>query len=91
MAEATRAIGVRLGLPDLPYVEFPPDGVKASLVGAGMSEEAAGLVVDVQLAFNEGRYFDGVHRTAASTTPTRLEDFLATALPTDESVAGSDR
>ena len=36
MAEATTAIGRRLGTPDLPYVEFPPEGVKAALVGAGM-------------------------------------------------------
>jgi uncharacterized protein YbjT (DUF2867 family) len=81
MAEATRAIGQRLGLADLPYVEFPPDGVKESLVGAGMSEEVAGLIVDMQLAVNDGRYFEGVRRTAESTTPTRLGDFLAMALP----------
>lgn len=81
MAEATKAIGARLGMPDLPYVEFPPDGVRESLVGAGMSEEVAGLLVDMQLALNERRYFDGVRRTPESTTPTRLEDFLATALP----------
>jgi len=81
MAEATKAIGARLGMPDLPYVEFPPDGVKGSLVGAGMSEEVAGLLVDMQLALNERRYFEGVRRTPESTTPTRLEDFLATALP----------
>jgi hypothetical protein len=81
MAEATKAIGARLGMPDLPYAEFPPDGVKGSLVGAGMSEEVAGLLVDMQLALNERRYFEGVRRTPESTTPTRLEDFLATALP----------
>jgi uncharacterized protein YbjT (DUF2867 family) len=83
MAEATKAIGARLGIPDLPYVEFPPDGVKGSLVGVGMSEEVAGLLVEMQLALNEGRYFEGVRRTPESTTPTRLEDFLAAALPVD--------
>jgi len=81
MTEATKAIGARLGMPDLPYVEFPPDGVKGSLVGVGMSEEVAGLLVDMQLALNGRRYFEGVHRTPESTTPTRLEDFLAKALP----------
>jgi uncharacterized protein YbjT (DUF2867 family) len=81
MARATGAIGARLGLPDLPYVQFPPEGVKGALIGAGMSEEVAGLVVDMQLAVSDGRYFEGVRRTPASTTPTRLEDFLATALP----------
>jgi uncharacterized protein YbjT (DUF2867 family) len=81
MAAATAAIGARLGIPDLPYVQFPPDGVKAALVGAGMSEEAAGLIVDLQLAVNDGRYYGGIQRTPGSATPTRLEDFLASALP----------
>jgi uncharacterized protein YbjT (DUF2867 family) len=81
MAEATRAMGARMGMPELPYVEFPPDGVRGALVGAGMSEEVAGLIVDMQLAVNEGRYFEGIRRTAESMAPTRLEDFLAAALP----------
>lgn len=80
MREATRMIGSLVGQPDLPYVEFPSDGVKNALRGAGMSEEAASLIVEMQLALNEGRPFDGVLRTAESTTPTRLEEFLTTAL-----------
>jgi uncharacterized protein YbjT (DUF2867 family) len=79
MAAATRAMGQRLGNPDLPYVEFPPEGVRGALVQAGMSEQVAGLIVDMQLAVNEGRSLD-VPRTAESTTPTRLEDFLSQAL-----------
>jgi uncharacterized protein YbjT (DUF2867 family) len=90
MAEATRAIGARLGVPDLPYVEFPTDGVKGSLVEAGMSEEVAGLLVDMQLAVNEGQYFKGVRRTPESATPTRLEDFLATALPAGAAVSAEE-
>jgi uncharacterized protein YbjT (DUF2867 family) len=81
MAGATRAIGTRLGMPDLAYVEFPADDVAGALQGAGMSAQAAGLVVEMQLALNDGRYFEGVERTADSATPTRFEDFLADALP----------
>lgn len=81
MAAATRAIGDRLGLPDLPYVQFPPDGVRAALAGAGMSEEAAALMVDMQLAMNRGRPFASVRRTAEAATPTTLETFLKEALP----------
>ena len=81
MAQATLAIGARLGMPDLAYVQFPPEGVKGALIGAGMSEEAAGLIVDMQLAVSDGLYFEGVQRSPASTTPTRLQGFLATALP----------
>jgi hypothetical protein len=80
MRQATRAIGARLGLPELPYVTFPPDDVKGALLGAGMSEEAASLLMEMQLAVGDGRFFDGVRRTAATATPTRLEEFLAQAL-----------
>jgi uncharacterized protein YbjT (DUF2867 family) len=81
MAAATRAIGDRLGLPDLPYVQFPPDGVRAALAGAGLSEEAAALMVDMQLAMNRGWPFASVRRTAEAATPTTLETFLKEALP----------
>lgn len=80
MREATQALGSLLGVPDLPYVEFPPSAVKDALLAAGMSEEAASLLVEMQLAINEGRQFDGVRRTAETATPTRLEDFLKDAL-----------
>jgi uncharacterized protein YbjT (DUF2867 family) len=80
MREATRALGSLLGLPELPYVEFSPADMKGALLAAGMSEEAASLLVDMQLALNEGRPFDGVQRTAETTTPTRLEQYLKNAL-----------
>ena len=80
MREATHALGSMLGMPELPYVEFPPDDMKVALVGAGMSEEAASLIVDMQLAVSEGRFFGGVRRTAETTTPTELEEFLQDAL-----------
>lgn len=76
MVEATRAIGARLGMPDLPYVVFPPEAVRDALVGAGMSREAAGLIVDMQVAVSEGLYFEGVERTPASAAPTSFADFL---------------
>jgi uncharacterized protein YbjT (DUF2867 family) len=81
MAAATRAIGDRLGLPDLPYVQFPPDGVRAALAGAGLSREAASLMVDMQLAMNRGWPFSSVRRTGEQATPTTLETFLKETLP----------
>jgi uncharacterized protein YbjT (DUF2867 family) len=80
LREATGAIGALLGLPDLPYVQFPPADMKSALLAAGMSEEVASLLVDMQLALNEGRPFGGIQRTAESTTPTRIETFLRHAL-----------
>ncbi|HJR98743.1 MAG TPA: NAD(P)H-binding protein [Actinomycetota bacterium] len=80
MSEATKVIGSRLGIPDLRYVEFPPGDVRVALEGAGMSPQVARLLVDMQLALNEGVYFEGVRRTPESTTPTRFEGFVAQAL-----------
>jgi uncharacterized protein YbjT (DUF2867 family) len=48
MREATRAIGSRLGIAELPYVELPPAEMKGALLGAGLSEEAAGLLVAIR-------------------------------------------
>jgi uncharacterized protein YbjT (DUF2867 family) len=76
MIEATRALGAALGMPELPYTEFPPEGVKAALQGIGMSTEFASLLVESQIAINENRVMEGVQRAAESTTPTRLEEFL---------------
>jgi uncharacterized protein YbjT (DUF2867 family) len=80
MEEATRALGKALEIPDLPYVQFPPEGVSIALQGIGMSEEFASLLVESQVAINEGRILEGVERTPDSTTPTRLEEFLRIAL-----------
>lgn len=80
MEQATRALGAALGIPDLRYVQFPPEGVRTALQGVGMSEEFASLLVESQIALNEGRVLEGVERTRDSTTPTRLQEFLKGAL-----------
>jgi hypothetical protein len=45
-----------------------------------MSEEFASLLVEMLLAVNEGRMMEEVHRTPETSTPTRVEEFLSTAL-----------
>jgi uncharacterized protein YbjT (DUF2867 family) len=77
---ATRALGERLGRPELPYVQFPPDGLRAALLGAGMSEEGASAMVELQLDLNRQRSFAAVRDAADVTTTTRLEEFLEDAL-----------
>jgi uncharacterized protein YbjT (DUF2867 family) len=81
MRDTTRAIGARLGRPDLPYVQFPPEDMRHALVGSGMSDEAASLLVEMQLAINEGRPFRSVRRSRATRTETTFERFLDVALP----------
>jgi uncharacterized protein YbjT (DUF2867 family) len=80
MRAATRAIGERLGLPELPYVQFPPDGVRGRPGRRRHVAEAAALMVEMQLAINQSRKFAGARRTAETTTPTTLEAFLKEAL-----------
>jgi uncharacterized protein YbjT (DUF2867 family) len=77
---ATRALGQRLGLPDLAYVQFPPDGVRAALRGAGMSEEGAAQMVELQLGLNRSGPFAAMRATADAVAPTRLVAFLEEAL-----------
>ncbi|MGH2807874.1 MAG: NAD(P)H-binding protein [Actinomycetota bacterium] len=84
MPEATREIGARIGHPDLDYVPFPPEQVVAALTQAGMSEQVAGLIVEMQMALNAGIYFEGVDRAAAVTTATTLSEFLDVALSDDD-------
>jgi uncharacterized protein YbjT (DUF2867 family) len=80
MRAATRVLGARLGRPDLPYVQFPPDGLRAALLGAGMSESGASAMVELQLDLNRQRSFATVRAAADATTPTRLEEFLSEVL-----------
>ena len=77
---ATRALGQRLGLPELAYVQFPPDGDAGGAGGAGMSEEGAAAMVELQLDLNDRRPFDGLRRAADATAPTRLEELLDEAV-----------
>jgi uncharacterized protein YbjT (DUF2867 family) len=79
MREATRQLGSLLGRPELRYVEIAPAQLKVALLGAGMSDEAASLLVDMQVALNEGGWFDGIRGTGETTTATSLEEYLAFA------------
>lgn len=77
LRQATAALGSRLGLPNLPYVQLLPDGVEEALRGTGMSEEAASVLVESQVALNEGRLDPGPD---PERTETRLDEFLSAAL-----------
>ena len=68
-------------MPGLPYIEFPPEGVKAALIGMGWSNQFASLLVESQLALNEGLIVAG-ERTSENTTPTEVEEFLKASVKT---------
>jgi uncharacterized protein YbjT (DUF2867 family) len=73
---ATLALGRRLGLGEVPYVQFPPADVAGALAGAGLSPDAAAAMVELQLGLNARGSFADVRRAADVVGPTRLERFL---------------
>jgi uncharacterized protein YbjT (DUF2867 family) len=73
--EATQILGARIGKPDLKYVQFPYGDYAGALVQAGLSQDMAGLYVEMAKAFNEGRAKSLEGRRPQNTTPTRFEDF----------------
>jgi uncharacterized protein YbjT (DUF2867 family) len=77
-AEATCIIGMRIGKPDLPYLQFPYPDFTASLVQMGISPNVAGLYTEMARAINEGRVKSQEGRRPENTTPTRFETFAET-------------
>jgi uncharacterized protein YbjT (DUF2867 family) len=77
MAEATAALGQAIGKPDLRYQAFPYPDAKAGMIQAGLSEELAGLYVEMCDGFNERRIKPQQPRSPATTTPTTIEAWAA--------------
>jgi uncharacterized protein YbjT (DUF2867 family) len=78
-AEATSLIGKAIGKPDLGYMQAPDGQIKAALVQIGMSENMASLIIEMAGALNSGHMAVLEPRTAANTTPTKFETFVAEA------------
>jgi uncharacterized protein YbjT (DUF2867 family) len=87
MEEATKALADALGVPDVHYIQLPPEDATGALQGAGMSREFASLLVEMQLTANGG-LFDEVVRTPEATTSTTIHDFLKGAMPAAPEGAG---
>lgn len=75
MTEATRIFGAKIGKPDLPYVQFPDEGVIAALQPAGFSRDVAEKFVEMSHAFNARKVQLTQPRTPATTGPTTFESF----------------
>ena len=75
--EATSIIGKAIGRPDLGYMQAPDGQIKAAMVQMGMSESFASLILEMAGALNSGHMSTLEPRTAANTTPTKLETFVA--------------
>ncbi len=77
--EATSIIGKAIGKPDLHYIQAPDNQVRAAMVQMGMSDNVAGLILELAAALNSGHLRALEPRSAANTTPTRYETFVAEA------------
>lgn len=75
--EATSIIGKAIGKPNLGYVHAPDDQIRAAFVGMGMSDNMAGLILEMAAALNSGYMRALEPRTLRSTTPTPFETFVA--------------
>jgi uncharacterized protein YbjT (DUF2867 family) len=75
MTEATRIFGAKIGKPDLPYVQFPDEGVIGGLQGAGFSRNIAESFVQMSHAFNAGKIRATQPRSATNTGTTTFESF----------------
>ena len=75
--EVASIIGNAIGKPDLKYIQAPDNQVRAAMVQMGMSENMAGLLLEMTAALNSGYMRPLEARTAANTTGTTLENFVA--------------
>jgi uncharacterized protein YbjT (DUF2867 family) len=76
MIEAASIIGRSIGNPDLSYLQLPPSEVRNALIGVGMSENVADLVLEMADALNTGHMAALEERTEGNTTPTSYETWV---------------
>jgi uncharacterized protein YbjT (DUF2867 family) len=74
--EAAAIIGKAIGKPDLGYIQAPNDQIRAAMVQMGMSDNFAGLILEMAGALNTGHMRALEPRSTANTTPTKFETFV---------------
>jgi uncharacterized protein YbjT (DUF2867 family) len=75
--EIATIIGKAIGKPNLGYVHAPDDQVRSALVQTGMSDQFAGLILEMVAALNAGYMKALEPRTSRNTTSTPYETFVA--------------
>ena len=76
MAEAASIIGAAIDKPDLAYQQLPHDVVRKAMVDMGMSQNMAGLMLEMSDALNTGHMAALEQRSRENTTPTSFETFV---------------
>ncbi|MDQ1389376.1 MAG: hypothetical protein QOF56_2830 [Acidobacteriaceae bacterium] len=75
--EATAITGKAIGKPELKYVQPANDQIRAAMVRMGMSDNFAGLILEMAAALNSGHMRPLEPRSARNTTATTFENFVA--------------
>jgi uncharacterized protein YbjT (DUF2867 family) len=75
--EVVTIIGRAIGKPDLKYKQPLDEQVRLALVESGMSEQFAGLILELAAALNSGYMRALEPRSSRNTTPTTYENFAA--------------
>ena len=92
LTEATSVISQVLDRPRLRYVQRDLSEQQAEWASSGMSTHAIGLMTEVAEGINERGYHRSQPRSARTTTPTTLEQFVADHMqPTSSSRSTRDR
>jgi len=74
--EIASIIGNAIGRPSLNYVQLPDAQLRPAFMQMGMSEDFAGLLLEMAGALNSGHMKALEIRTAQNTTPTSFETFV---------------
>ena len=72
--EVASIIGKAIGKPDLKYIHASDDQVRPALVQSGMSDNPAGLIIEMAHALNSGHMRPLEPRNERNTTETKYED-----------------
>jgi uncharacterized protein YbjT (DUF2867 family) len=75
--EVAAIIGEGIGKPGLGYIQMPDEQMKPALMQMGMSENVAGILLEMTRALNSGDMRALEPRSARNTTPTPYETFVA--------------
>lgn len=75
--EVAAIIGKAVNKPGLQYKQLPDEQIRPAMVQMGMSEQMAGLLLEMAAALNSGHMRALESRTSRNTTPTTYEDFVA--------------
>jgi uncharacterized protein YbjT (DUF2867 family) len=78
LREASAILGASVGRPDLEYVRVSDEDARTGMIAMGISPVSAASIVEMIRGFSEGRLRPLAPRTAATTTPTGLEEFART-------------